>query len=106
MTRPISALAEGLFAHAASLRRVAARVGTGHAAAAYVNLDRRAFGLACQFMADFLDRSMQVTVDALAASADDLRRLSDMVEAVGTGFVDGDDEARRAVRYPMVRLPL
>jgi hypothetical protein len=106
VTGPISVPGEVLAAHAANVDRVAQRVELSRHAAEATQLDRGAYGQLCQFMAEFFEPSMRVTVDGLTSSVVELHGLSASLRSVSAGFASAEVRAADGVRVPRVRLPL
>ena len=105
MTSPID-VPDGLPTHVLSLRRIASMAQTSRDAAAITHLDRSAYGQLCQFMVEFFEPSMQVTVDGLGTSVTQLNGLADALLATTTGLGQADTSAAGLVGAPPMRLPL
>lgn len=106
MSGPIAVPEDMLRAHAANVEAVVDRVRTSRQAAQVTALDRGSYGQLCQFMVDFFEPSMQVTVDGLSTSVEELGRLVAALRSTGTGFGVADAAAGSAVDGPRLRLPL
>jgi hypothetical protein len=97
---------EELAGHVPTVLRIAAMVETSREAAAVTHLDRSAYGQLCQFMVDFFEPSMQVTVAGLGTSATRLHELADGVAAVVAASAAANASAASQVGEPAIRLPL
>ena len=106
MTGPIAVPDDMLHAHAASVEAVVERVRMSRQAAQVTQLDRGSYGQICQFMVAFFEPSMQVTVDGLSTSVEELGRLVAALRSTGGGFGQADAAASNAVEVPRLRLPL
>ena len=108
MTAPIAVPVAALRTHAASLERVAEQVETSRSAAAVTHLDRGAYGLLCQFMPEHFEPGMQQTVDGLAGSVAELRRLALSLRSLADTYQGVDSGAAALTRDAgaPIRLPL
>ena len=84
-----------LLAHGATLEQVARSVETVHAAARQVHLDLGSYGQLCQFMPTYFEPGTQATVDGLASSVTELRKLSAALTTAAHGYAGTDTAASR-----------
>jgi hypothetical protein len=106
VTGPIAVPDDTLHAHAANVEAVADRVRMSRQAAQATQLDRGSYGQLCQFMVAFFEPSMQITVEGLSTSVEELGRVVGALRSTGTGFGQADATASTAVDGPRLRLPL
>jgi hypothetical protein len=106
VTGPSAVPGDMLLAHAANVEAVVDRVRMSRQAAEVTQLDHGSYGQICQFMVAFFEPSMQVTVDGLNTSVEELGRLVAALRSTAAQFGQADTSAGGAVDVRRLRLPL
>ncbi len=93
MAEPLEVPVSALRSHAASLDRIAEQADTSRSAASVTHIDRGAYGQLCQFMPAYFEPGMQDTVDGLATSVAELRRLAHSLRTTADLYARSDAAA-------------